>query len=304
MLFQDESVAPCSSPVQEVLPEQAFGLVLCFFEHLISKIGTASKEERDFKRDCMYFVKLFEGEYQSFVYNKAAAQGQQETKKIPIKDLFSYLTAFAKRILEQDLGVSSIVFLLEEMKTDPSSRSLASNLWEYVMNNSHRRVVFPYAKFSTEKEVSVEQGFHIANLFFIDLFCISRPKEEELGSDSIILEYGSSYPAEWNEAVFRVTKIPKCQQKETLISLENLFPCLMEFANIFHKRWELGASYLMNWLESMQKDPEAFPSEMQLWKNAVEGSYSVRSLRHEAMGDPYPYEEFDWESELPDNEKY
>lgn len=303
MIFQDESIAH-SCPVQEVIPEQAFGLVLCFFGRLISEMGISSKKEREFRSDCKYFMEIFEKEYCSFAYNKTAVQELQETRKISTKDLFPRLLKFAKLTLEQDLRAGPIVALLEGMQNDSNKCSLESNLWEYVMNNSHRRVVFPYAKFSTEKEVSVEQGFHIANLFLMDLLFVIKPKEEDLGSGSIPLEYGFSYPAEWNEAVFRVTKVPKCQQKETLIQIEVLFFCVMEFINIFHKRWEPGASYLMNWLGFIQKNPNAFPSEMRLWKNAIEGSYSVRSLRYEAVGDPYPYEEFDWEHELPDDEKY
>ena len=228
---------------------------------------------------------------------------QEQTNNILIKDLFLYLIQFTKIANEyHDFKLVPIITLLEAMKA--GKHPMESKIWNYVISNSHRKVVFPYAKFSTEKEVSVEQGFNIVNLFLMDLYFLIEPKakKEDCFDDCfILLVYGYEYPAEWNEAVFRVTKISKEQRKKINIPLEIIFSCLIEFAKIFHKRWDYTISYLINILEAISKDPHAFPAEIKLWKEVVDDSYGIRSLWN-VLG--CMYEEFDWESELPDKEKY
>lgn len=310
-VFQDESVAPCiSSPVQEVSSEQGFNLVLLFFGHLNRETDLFSKAQSK-ERYMFHYSINGSGRYQYISrWNQAVCQAtnisqeRQKTSNIRIKDLFSCLIEFTKLSNELDNFKSKlrlIISLLEEMKTDPSKHLREIEIWNYVIRNSYKRLVFDYAKFSTEKEVPVEQGFNIAMLFFEDLYPLvtshfsQDPKEQTILSlHEIVLTWGYEYPAEWNEAVFRLTKIPKWQQKEINIPIEILFPCVIEFTKIFHKRLKYELNYLMNLLEAIQKDPNGFPIETRLWKQVIKDSYSVRTLN----------EDFDWDCELPDDEKY
>ncbi|VHO04427.1 hypothetical protein [Candidatus Rhabdochlamydia sp. T3358] len=310
-VFQDESVAPCiSSPVQEVSSEQGFNLALLFFGHLDRETDLFSEAQ---SKELYMFNYSINGsgryDYAS-IWDQAVCQVTnisqecQKTSNIQIEDLFSCLIEFTKLSNELDNFKSKlgpIIHLLEEMKTDPSKHLREIEVWDYVIRNSHKRLVFDYAEFSTEKEVSVEQGFYIAMLFFEDLYPLvaphfsQDPKEQTILSlHGIVLTWGYEYPAEWNEAVFRLTKIPKWQQKEINIPVEILFPCVIEFTKIFHKRFEYRLDYLMGLLEAIQKDPDGFPIETRLWKQVIKDSYSARAL----------HVDFDWNGELPDDEKY
>ncbi|MEK7339397.1 MAG: hypothetical protein WBD50_04090 [Candidatus Rhabdochlamydia sp.] len=307
-VFQDESVAPCiSSPVQEVSSEQGFNLVLLFFGHLGRETDIFSEIRSKEMYDFSFGINASRYECtkdwdQAVCQATSISQDRKNTSNICIEDLFSCLTELVKLSnKEHNFQLGPLIALLEEMKTDPSKHLREIEIWEYVISNSHKRLVFPYAEFSTEKEVSVEQGFHIAMLFFQDLYPLvaphfsQDPKEQTILSlHEIVLTWGYEYPAEWNEAVFRLTKIPKWQQKEINIPIEILFPCVIEFTKIFHKRLKYELNYLMNLLEAIQKDPDGFPIETRLWKKAIKDSYSARTL----------HVDFNWNSELPDNEKY
>lgn len=303
MLFQDESVAP-PFPMQEITVEQGFALALFFFRCLGNETGIFSKCGA---LKSFYDIVEQNGVGYTEMWDQAISQvtsaPQEQTSTILIKDLFLYVIQFTKIVGEHcNCKLVPIVFLLEAMKAD--KHPMESKIWNYVISNSHRKIVFPYAEFSTEKEVSVEQGFNIVNLFLIRLYFLIEPKakKEDCFDDCfILLEYGYAYPAEWNEAVFRVTKIPKEQQKKINVPIEIIFSCLIEFAKIFHKRWDYTISYLINILEAISKDPHAFPAEIKLWKEVVDDSYGIVSLWN-ILG--CMYEEFDWESELPDKEKY
>jgi hypothetical protein len=142
----------------------------------------------------------------------------------------------------------------------------------------------------------VEHGFNIAMLFFEDLMPLIASIFDSsldlwLPYNNALID-GYEYPAEWNEAVFRVTNIPKLQQRETNIPIEALFSSLIEFSKIMHARFDFAFDYLLDLLEAIQKEPSRFPLETRLWEKVIKNSYSTRSL----------YREFDWDASLAETE--
>ncbi|HEV3269752.1 MAG TPA: hypothetical protein VGZ69_03790 [Candidatus Rhabdochlamydia sp.] len=292
LVFQDASVAASS---QEVTLEQGFNLAIFFFRCLYDELpelyNSSSKEISKLNFNLMLGrYALTEG------WNQVACQVTSQVTHIRTEDLFSCLIAFTKFFNAGcNFELEPLITLLEKIKTYPNKYSLESNLWEKIISNSHRRLVFPYAASSTEKEVSVEHGFNIAMLFFEDLLPLITPMIDSLDhwvSYNYTLLDGYEYPAEWNEAVFRVTNIPKLQQKNVNIPIEVLFSSLIEFSKIMHARFDFELDYLLDLLEAIQKNPSKFPLEVKLWEEVIKNSYSTRSL----------HREFHWDSSLPDTQ--
>lgn len=292
-VFQNDSVA---ASFQEVTLEQGFNLALFFFRCLYDEIPTfyssSSKEISKLNFNLMLGRYALAGGWNQALYHVTS---QEQSSSIRIDKLLPCLIEFTKFFnVGCNFELGPLITLLEEMKTNPSKHPLENSLWEYVIKNSHKRLVFRYAEFSTEKEVSVEHGFNIAMLFFEDLMPFITSMFDS--SLDLWLPYnytlidGYEYPAEWNEAVFRVTNIPKLQQREKNIPIEVLFSSLIEFAKIMHARFDFQLDYLLDLLEAIQKNPSRFPLETRLWEKAIKNSYSKRSL----------YREFDWDSSLPE----
>lgn len=291
-VFQDVSVA---SSLQEITLEQGFNLALFFFRCLYDELPelyhSRSKEISKLNFHLM-LGRYALTERWSLIVRQVTSQKQPT--HIQAEELFSCLLAFIKFFnAECNFKLEPLVTLLEKMKMYPNKYSLENNLWEQVMNNSQRRLVFPYAAFSTEKEISVEHGFNIVMLFFEDLLPLITPMIDSLDR-WVLYNYtlldGYEYPAEWNEAIFRVVDIPKIQQKEKNIPIEALFSSLIEFSKIMHARFDFELDYLLDLLEAIQKNPRKFPVEVKLWEDVIKNSYSTRSL----------YREFHWDSALPE----
>ncbi|MEK7340489.1 MAG: hypothetical protein WBD50_04105 [Candidatus Rhabdochlamydia sp.] len=290
-VFQDPSV---TSSLQGVTLEQGFNLALFFFRCLYDELpelyNSSSKEISKLNFNLMLGrYALAEG------WNLVVHQvTQEQPTHIQAEDLFSCLIAFTKFFNAGcNFELGPLITLLEKIETYPNKYSLESGLWEKVLSNSHRRLVFSYAAFSTEKKVSVEQGFNIAMLFFEDLLPLITPMIDSLDhwvSYNYTLLDGYEYPAEWNEAVSRVTNIPKLQQKNVNIPIKVLFSSLIEFSKIMHARFDFELDYLLDLLEAIQKNPRKFPLEAKLWEEVIKNSYSTRSL----------HREFHWDSSLPD----
>lgn len=292
-VFQDESYS-----FQKVTPEQGFNLALFFFRCLYDEIpafyNSSSKEIAKLNFNLMLGRYALAGGWNQALYQVTS---QEQATSIQIEELLSCLIEFTKFFNAGcNFELGPLITLLEEMKTNPDKHPLESGLWEYVISNSHKKLVFPYAEFSTEKEVSVEHGFNIAMLFFEDLMPLIASIFDSsldlwLPYNNALID-GYEYPAEWNEAVFRVTSIPKLQQRETNIPIEALFSSLIEFSKIMHARFDFALDYLLDLLEAIQKDPSKFPLETRLWEKTIKNSYSTRSL----------YREFDWDSSLAEAE--
>jgi len=152
-----------------------------------------------------------------------------------------------------------------------------NNLWKKVIRNSHRRLVFPYAVFSTEKEVTIEHGFNIGMLFFEDLLPLVISIIDLKGhwmshSYTILEDYG--YSVEWKEAVLRIAGSAGYNK----LSIKALFSILIEFSKIMYTRYNFELDYLLDLLEAMQKNPSKFLLKAKLWEEVIKNSYSVRSL--------------------------
>lgn len=291
-VFQDASVA---TSLQEINLEQGFNLALFFFRCLYDELPELYNSNS--KEIAKLNFHLMLGRYAlterwTLVVNQVTSQKQPI--HIQAEDLFPCLLAFTKFFNTGcNFELGPLITLLEEIKMYPNKYSLENSLWEQVMSNSHKRLIFPYAALSTEKEISVEHGFNIAMLFFEDLLPIITPMLDSLDR-WVLYNYalldGYEYPAEWNEAVFRATNIPKFQQKDQNIPIEALFSSLIEFSKIMHARFDFKLDYLLDLLEAIQKNPKKFPLETKLWEEVIKNSYSARSL----------YREFHWDSALPE----
>ncbi len=152
-------------------------------------------------------------------------------------------------------------------------------------------------KDQTPEKISVEQGFNVCLLFFNHLWPFIEPKTAEMDEETALLHViffcdicmGFESSAEWNEAIFRVKRIPKEEQKKGLmLSEEDLFLCSIEFFNFCNEKFELKLQYASNILESMRTNPKNYSLEWSLWKKAVADSFNT-----------YVVSKFDWLQELP-----
>lgn len=143
---------------------------------------------------------------------------------------------------------------------------------------------------------SVEEGYVIGTVFFLELWPLLEPKitekEEWTGTYSLfflIVCSGGECSAEWNEAVERAMHIPKENQKTLRLTVSEIFSCALEFCKLHNERYENNISYAVNLLEAMQKNPESYRVEWNIWEKIIKDT----KTKH------IDIEEFDWSAELP-----
>ncbi len=190
-----------------------------------------------------------------------------------------------------------------------------------------------YLEMAKKKGVSVEQGFNVCLLFFNDLWPLMKPKMNELNrEDSAIFKLffldvcmGFESSAQWNEAIFRIKKIPKDEQrfgahrqisrsvlreqhvadwvatgkdiaslfylaapKGLTLSIEDLLLCTIEFCRIYNEIFHGKLAYILNMVESMKSHPENYPFEWPIWEKAIADSYSTVVCNFDWSREPYP----------------
>lgn len=134
--------------------------------------------------------------------------------------------------------------------------------------------------FTPEKQpletFSVEEGYIIGTVFFLELWPLVEPKiiEEDRITGTYTLFFlevcsWNEYCAEWNEAVRRVTDIPKTKQPTLQLSLPQIFQCTLEFCKLHNKQYENRLIYVVKILESMKEVPQQYQVEWGLWGKAV-----------------------------------
>lgn len=148
-----------------------------------------------------------------------------------------------------------------------------------------------------EQEFSVEQGFAISLIFFLDLWDLVEPHTSLLEGDAPSTQVlffcevcdGHETSAEWNQAVFRAKQIPKENQRSLKLTNDDMFLCAIEFARLHNERWESRLDYTVRLLESMQKNPANHQVEWAIWEKAKNDFMSKRTT----------FYDLDWSDELP-----
>ncbi|MGL4348269.1 MAG: hypothetical protein ACRCSV_02255 [Chlamydiales bacterium] len=136
---------------------------------------------------------------------------------------------------------------------------------------------------------SVEEGYLTYGIFFGKLCPLIESKvikEKQDFYNFFCLEICSwnEYCAEWNEAVYRVTNIPKEQQLTLQLSLSQIFECTLECCKLHNKHCENKVINSVKILEGMKEVPEQYQVEWKIWQEAV--SNTQRNSIH--------YDNFDW----------
>lgn len=148
-----------------------------------------------------------------------------------------------------------------------------------------------------EQAFSVEQGFAISLIFFLRLWPDIEPQALLLDDDKLITHklffrdvcLGYEVSAEWNQAVFRATEIPKENQRSLKLTEKDVFLCAIEFAKLHNEHWESEIDYTVHFLESMKKDPKEHQKAWAIWKKAKEDFMSGRTT----------FYDLDWSAEFP-----
>lgn len=134
---------------------------------------------------------------------------------------------------------------------------------------------------SSEKELSIEQAFTVCVCFFVDLWdlidpMLPSPKDEGIHASHylfcriVCLEAMSDVdavsPAAWNEAVYQSMNIPKENQKNYKLSLEEILECMIKFCKIYNHKCESELKFLIDLLESLKQDHRNYPKEWLMLK--------------------------------------
>lgn len=148
----------------------------------------------------------------------------------------------------------------------------------------------------SKETFSIEQGFNVCLLFYIYLWPLIEPKTLEMDRERALLYtiffcdicMGFESSARWNEAIFRVKKIHKKDQRELKLTEEELFLCTLEFFKFNNELLDSKLDIAAKLLESLRANPQNHPQEMSIWKKAVADSFKT-----------YVLKKFDWSRELP-----
>jgi|GEM_PF-5003060 len=147
----------------------------------------------------------------------------------------------------------------------------------------------------SKKGISVEQAFNICLIFYNRLWPSIEPKLHDLDHDAAVVHdlfftstcSGFECSGEWMEAVFRITHVPKSEQKNRLLlTEEEVFLCTIEFCKVCKDSFNWDLKYILYLLDAMQSDFQKHSFEWSLWRQAVERSY-IKTFFH-----------IDWNSEL------
>ncbi len=135
-----------------------------------------------------------------------------------------------------------------------------------------------------ERRFTVEEAYTIGLSFFLDLWPQIEPVTltfDEHAEVSHELFFTSSCwydetSAQWNRAVFRVTKVPKGNQRELTMPWETMFLCTVEFCKVLSELYDWDLNYTLQLLDSMQKEPEKHAKEWGIWRNVMRGIVTGR----------------------------
>ncbi len=140
--------------------------------------------------------------------------------------------------------------------------------------------------FDDQPKYSVEQGYAIGLVFFLDLWDLLEPEVKKLsGSNTLIVHklffrdvcIGFEASAEWIESVFRITHATREEQKKLLISESEIFACSLEFCKMHNERWKHILDYTVERLDSMRKHPALHAREWAIWEKTKNDILSKRT---------------------------
>ena len=188
-----------------------------------------------------------------------------------------------------------------------------------------------YLEKAKKEGVSVEQGFNVCLLFYHFLWPTLELKTLELAEGAstahmlffVDVCMGFESSSEWNDAIFRIKKIPKDEQrfgarrhisrnvfrdqyeedwvvtgkdvsslfylaapKGLTLSVEDLLLCTIEFCRIYNEIFHGDLAFILNIVEDMKARAENYPFEWSMWEKAIIDSYTIYVVRN-----------FDWSSE-------
>lgn len=134
---------------------------------------------------------------------------------------------------------------------------------------------------SQEKKISVEQGYNICLTFYNSLWPSVEPRLSQLDTESfdahqlffLSICTGLECSDQWIEAVYRISKTPKKQQKELILTESEVFISVVNFCEICKEQFHWDLDYILNLLNEMKLIPQEHCFEWALWKQAVESSF-------------------------------
>jgi hypothetical protein len=146
------------------------------------------------------------------------------------------------------------------------------------------------------RTLSLVQAYTVCLHFYNELWPSIEPKLVEFDVDAASVHElfflsictGIECSALWIEAVFRVKKVPKKEQRKGLsLTVDETFLCTIEFCQVCKDlyKWDLG--YTLNLLSSMLVNPEKHSLEWSIWRNEVNHVFTMTS-----------YYDLDWTREL------
>lgn len=297
------------------------GLAVCkafFFRlwPLIESRSVSQKSSQEAYEDTKIFCQsICQGKGSSAEWNEAIFRAIQISKenqrefKLTADDLFVCIIEFCQIYDKRyESNLHFLIQLLQSMKQSPNNYREEWHLLKKSISEIGSRNYVPFfdwdATFSEALELSVEQAFTVCIVFFINLWDLIEPelppsdpspyKEiyeiHELFCNTICSTAASGpYPeghAEWNEAVFKIKKITKKNQKQLKLTINELFLCMIEFCKLYSKRYELNIiefcqsksyygeyesnlHFLIQLLESMKQDPKNHLKENLLLKKTT-----------------------------------
>jgi hypothetical protein len=149
---------------------------------------------------------------------------------------------------------------------------------------------------ATEKNISVEQAYNICLFFYEALWASIEPKLVIVSEDSSVCHMlfftdvclGFECSAIWMEAVFRIKKIPKIEQRKgEPLTVDDSFLCTVEFCRLCTELYNWDLRYILNVLASMRARPQNHHFEWTTWQESVDRSFK------------YPnYWDLNWNDEL------
>ncbi len=148
-----------------------------------------------------------------------------------------------------------------------------------------------------ERKFTVEEANTIGLSFFLELWPQIEPVTQTFDEHAAVthdLFFTSSCcddetNAQWNRAVFRVTKVPKGSQKELTMTQEEMFLCTIEFCKVLSELYDWDLNYTLQLLDSMQREPEKHALEWGIWNSNVKDIATGR----------YTPRNFDWFDRMP-----
>ena len=140
-----------------------------------------------------------------------------------------------------------------------------------------------------ERNISIEQGFNICLFFFNYLWPSTEPKLAKLDDEESTVNQlfflhtciGFECSAQWIQAVYLATKIPKEEQKKGFkLTEKEVFFSTLEFNKIYNKVFHFKLIYVLNLLESMLTHSMDYYFEWSTWEGAVDYSFKTTDFVH------------------------